>query len=248
MSETINTAVVEVVSDYEALSQLAAKLVLDTLTQTSGANLLVPTGTSPEGLYALLAQQPKGIFENVTFYNLDEYCGLDEDGSYRLIDPSDDRSYKYYMFHHILNAQTGIRSVFPDTDNIGEPGSYDKIITSNGGIDLAVNSIGEDGHAFGFNIPGSPLDSVTRLIELNEGTRAVNQGLTGQVVPTHAISAGISTGMHAKQVITLLTGERKADILRKAVWDDVSTEVPATILRTHPNHLFIVDEAAASKL
>jgi glucosamine-6-phosphate deaminase len=221
---------------------------LNKLAQVPGYTLLVPTGTTPEGFYALLAEQPSTTFDGVTFYNLDEYCEPDGKGGYKLLDPEDDRSYQYYMAQHVLNAQPSIRSVFPGIENVDEPGTYDKLIAANGGIDLAINSIGEDGHTFGFNIPGSTFDSVTHLTELNEGTRAVNQGLTGQAVPAHAISAGISTGMQARQVITLLTGERKADILRKAVWDNVSIEIPATILRTHPNHLFVIDEAAASKL
>jgi 6-phosphogluconolactonase/glucosamine-6-phosphate isomerase/deaminase len=49
-------------------------------------------------------------------------------------------------------------------------------------------------------------------------------------------------------VITLLSGERKADILKHTLWDDISTVIPGTVLRQHPNHTFIVDEAAASKL
>jgi len=248
MPEIINGATIEVVSDYEALSQTAAQWVLSKIAQTPKASLLVPTGTTPEGLYALLAEQPADTFEGVTFFNLDEYCEPDGENGYRLLDREDDRSYRYYMTHHILGSLPTIRSFFPEIENIDRPGSYDKLIEENGGIDLVINSMGEDGHVFGFNIPGSASDSVTRLIQLNESTRAVNEGLTGTTIPTHAISTGIATGLAAREVITILSGVRKADILRRAVWDDISTAIPATVLRQHPNHTFIVDEAAASKL
>jgi 6-phosphogluconolactonase/glucosamine-6-phosphate isomerase/deaminase len=50
---------------------------LDKIAQTPKAKLLVPTGTTPEGLYALLAEQPQATFDGVTFFNLDEYCEPD---------------------------------------------------------------------------------------------------------------------------------------------------------------------------
>ncbi len=247
MSELVNGAKVEIVSDYDALSQAAARLILDTLANVPKASLLVPTGTSPEGLYGLLVEHSPDTFAGVTFYNLDEYCQETGDG-YTLLDPSDTQSYHYYMNNHILDKIPSIQSFFPGTDNIDNPGTYDALIAANGGIDLAINSIGEDGHVFGFNMPGSAFDSVTRLVQLSEDTQRVNQGLTGSSVPTHAISAGMATGMQSRQVVTLLSGERKAEILRKAIWDDINPALPATALRQHPNHLFIVDEAAASKL
>jgi glucosamine-6-phosphate deaminase len=248
MLEIINGARIEVASDYETLSQTAAKWVLSKVAQTPEAKLLVPTGTTPEGLYALLAEQRQETFDGATFFNLDEYCEPDSEDGYRLLDEEDPRSYRKYMLNHILKSLPTIRSFFPGIENVDMPGSYDRLISDSGGIDLAINSVGEDGHVFGFNIPGSAFDSVTRLIQLNESTRAVNEGLTGTTIPTHAISTGLATGLAAREVITLLSGARKADILRHAVWDVVSTAIPATVLRQHQNHTFIVDEAAASKL
>jgi glucosamine-6-phosphate deaminase len=248
MPEVINGVAIEVVRDYEALSQTAAKWVLSKVAQTPETRLLVPTGTTPEGLYALLSEEPQETFDGVTFFNLDEYCEPDDENGYRFLDEEDTRSYRHYMSSHILRALPTIRSFFPGIENVDAPGSYDRLISNSGGIDLAINSIGEDGHVFGFNIPGSAFDSVTRLIQLNESTRTVNEGLTGATIPTHAISTGIATGLAAREVITILAGERKADILRRVVWDDISPAIPATVLRQHPNHTFIVDEAAASKL
>ncbi len=248
MSEVINGAALEVVSDYDALSKAAANHVFKLLAESPTSSLLVPTGTTPEGLYALLAKQSPATFDGVTFYNLDEYCEPADLGEYRLLLPSDERSYQSYMARHILQAMPGIRSFFPGIENIRKPGSYDKQIAENGGIDLAINAIGEDGHTFGFNLPGSEFDSVTRLITVNEGTRTVNERLTQSEVPEHAVSAGLATGLESREIVTLVSGERKAEILRRAIWDDVSPEIPATVLRQHPNHLFIVDQAAASKL
>jgi glucosamine-6-phosphate deaminase len=211
-------------------------------------SLLMSAGTTPEGMYALLAEQPPADFKDVTFYNLDEYCEPDAAGDYQLLDRGDPRSYQNYMARHLFYALPAARTFFPGAINAERPGTYDERIEENGGIDLAINSIGEDGHTFGFNLPGTEFDTKTHLVALNEGTKAVNERLTGAAVPDHAITTGLHTGMQARRVVTLVSGSRKAAILQRAVWDDISTAVPATILRRHPNHTFLVDQAAAANL
>ena len=244
----VNGSRVVIVDDYVALSQTAASLILNRITQTPTTSLLVPTGTTPEGMYALLAAQSPATFEGVSFYNLDEYCESDTNGNYSLLGGDDSRSYQFYMNKHVLGALPSVHSFFPDVANVKQPGTYDRFIDENGGIDLAVNAIGEDGHTFGFNLPDDALDGQTHLVTVNAGTKTVNEKLTGATIPDYAITAGIQTGMKAREVITLVSGSRKAEILHKAIWDNVSAAIPATILRQHPNHTFIVDKAAAAKL
>lgn len=239
---------IEVVDDYLALSQAAASQIVAKLTETPNMSLLVPTGTTPEATYAILSEQPADLFEEVTFFNMDEYCEPDGDHSFKMIEPSHPQSYKNYMDRHILRAQPAIVSRFPDLKDTERPGSYDELIEAHGGIDLCVTAIGEDGHTFGFNFPGTPVDSVTRLVEVNESTQAVNQKLTGAPVPEHAITTGLATGMAAKEVLVLVSGARKAAILKRVLHGEVSPEVPATILHDHPNCKWLIDQAAASQL
>ena len=58
---------------------------------------------------------------------------------------------------------------------------------------------------------------------------------------------------HAQQVgqaaATLLaTGEDKAQAIHDAIHNDVTPQVPASILKYHPNVIFLLDKAAASRL
>jgi glucosamine-6-phosphate deaminase len=129
------------------------------------------------------------------------------------------------MKEKLFDALGEVRSFFPDETSAEHEGSYDEQIAAEGGIDLCLNAIGEDGHTFGFNSPGSAFDSRTRLVSVSEGT-----------------------GMSAKQVLVLVSGKRKAEILRRIMKGPISPDVPATILRQHPNCQWIVDEAAASRL
>ena len=59
---------------------------------------------------------------------------------------------------------------------------------------------------------------------------------------------GLGSIMGAKKVLLLAYGESKADAIANAVNGDITEDVPASILQKHDNVVFIIDEAAASKL
>ena len=67
-------------------------------------------------------------------------------------------------------------------------------------------------------------------------------------MPKRAISMGIGTILDAKRIIMLVTGEKKADILAKAVEGPITAMISATALQMHAKCTVIVDEAAAKNL
>ena len=247
-TKTVNGVRLLIAKDYDAMSRVAAAHILQRVVANPRLAMLVPTGTTPEGVYRLLTEEPADVFASARFYNMDEYCEKLEDGSYALLPASDERSYHYYMHEHVLHHFSQAKSFFPGLENIERPGSYDELIAANGGLDLCLNAVGEDGHTFGFNIPGSSFESKTRLMALNEDTKQVNKKLTGLETPQYAVTVGLSTGMRAKEVLLLVSGKRKAEILKRIIYGDISEDVPASILRRHKNCVWIVDEDAASGL
>jgi len=70
----------------------------------------------------------------------------------------------------------------------------------------------------------------------------------GETVPTHAITVGIGTIMHARALLMLATGERKADAVAAMVEGPVSAIRPASALQYHPKMTVLLDPEAASKL
>ena len=46
---------------------------------------------------------------------------------------------------------------------------------------------------------------------------------------------GIESIMRAKKIYLLANGKRKKDILDKAMYGDVTEDIPASILQTHKN-------------
>jgi glucosamine-6-phosphate deaminase len=183
-------------------------------------------------------------FANATFFNLDEYLGLA---------PDHEASYHVYMkehFYGLINADPA-RVFVPDgtaSDPEAECERYEAAIRGAGGIDVCVLGIGRNGH-IGFNEPGAPFDSRTRVVRLSESTRKVNAAdFEADHAPERAISAGMATIFESKMVLLLASGTNKAGAVAATMEDDVSESMPASMLRSHPNTVLFLDEAAASDL
>lgn len=104
-------------------------------------------------------------------------------------------------------------------DLIGECNAYEARITSHGGIELFLGGIGEDGH-IAFNEPGSSLSSRTRIKTLAYDTILANARFFGNdvsKVPRMALTVGVKTVLDSREVIVVVTGQRKALALSKAI-------------------------------
>ncbi len=108
------------------------------------------------------------------------------------------------------------------------------------GVDLVVHGLGENGH-LGFNEPGSPFDGEGGRVHLTEETRAP-RGL-----PTvRAVTLGLSTLLAARRSVLVVNGSAKREALRRALYEPVTTAVPASALQLHPSTLVIADASALS--
>lgn len=249
---TVNGARMEIAPDYNTLSSRLAEVYVGRVAVKPNLVTMTPTGESPLGWYTRLAERAEkqiGIFGNVNFFNLDEYCVV-KNGDCELLPADDERSYRFYM--RGIAASLGVAgSYFPGAENYLRPGTYDKQIADAGGIDFAVLGLGPD-HACGFNFAGSPIDSVTRHVAVSQITRKVNATITeiasAEEIPTDAITAGVGTVMRAKEAWTIAYGQRKSEPIYRALYEPISADNPATFLRRHPNHVFLIDEAAASMI
>ena len=118
-----------------------------------------------------------------------------------------------------------------------------------GGIDLQILGIGTNGH-IGFNEPGSSLYSKTRLVPLENITRINNAHDFPSIadVPRLAITVGISIILESKRVLLMAWGQSKAPVIQKSVEENLTEQIPASLLQHHNDCLFILDELAASEL
>src|SRR5258706_6996549 len=239
-------------------SQLAAAAVareiadLIRVRASAGAKVVLglATGSTPTGLYDELIRLHKeeGLsFKNVVTFNLDEYWPMD---------PNELQSYVRFMREHLFDF------VDIDPKNIHIPAgtiareavaqfwaNYERGIKEAGGLDYQILGIGRTGHV-GFNEPGSPRDSRTRLITLDRVTRldAASDFFGEWNVPRKAITMGVETILAARKVVLMAWGEGKAPVIRRAVEAEITSHVAASYLQQHPNARIVLDQAAAAEL
>lgn len=234
------------VKDYKEMSQKAAEVIIQKVKQEDRINLGLATGGTPKGLYeAMIEDHRKNgtSYQHVTTFNLDEYIGLEEQNP---------NSYHYYMAESLFNHidipkfQTYLPNGLADDYN-HECERYDQLIKALGGIDLQVLGIGQNGH-IGFNEPGTPFQSPTHIVTLEESTRKANARYFDTIddVPTHAITMGISSIMNSKEILLLVSGEEKADAMQKLLHGEISEDFPASVLKRHSHVTIIADQKALS--
>ena len=230
------------------VGQAAATLIAAQLLRKPDSILGLATGSSPIPTYdALVDMYRSGVldFSRVTSFNLDEYVGLQ---------PDHPCSYHAFMQEHLF-SRVNIRPEnvhIPDgsaEDLAAAARAYDAAILAAGGIDLQLLGIGRNGH-IGFNEPGEHFIYGCHKVALSGSTIAANQRFFASEadVPRYAVSLGVGSIMQARQVLLIATGQQKAEAVRRALEGDVSPLWQASILRTHPDAIFLLDEAAASSL
>ena len=67
-------------------------------------------------------------------------------------------------------------------------------------------------------------------------------------MPRHVITMGVGTIMESRQIVMLAFGEKKARAVADMIEVPLTSYVPASILKMHPNTKVFVDEEAAMEL
>ena len=234
--------------DYKGMSRKAANIVSAQVILNPACVLGLATGSTPIGMYKqLIDWYNKGDldFSQVKSVNLDEYVGLA---------PTHDQSYRYFMQHNLFDhvnidpANTNVPNGLA-SDPEAECQRYNEVIRSMGGIDIQVLGMGHNGH-IGFNEPGEAFELETHVVDLTERTIEANARFfaSKDEVPKRAITMGIKSIMQARQILVVVSGEDKADIVKKAFFGPVEPQVPASILQMHPNVVLCGDKAALSQI
>ena len=235
-------------ADYAGMSRRAANLISAEVIRRPDCVLGLATGSTPVGTYQQLAvwnQRGDFSFKEVRTVNLDEYKGLA---------PTHDQSYRYFMqtnlFDHVNidPANTNVPNGLAE-DPEAECRRYNQVIRDLGGIDVQVLGMGHNGH-IGFNEPGEAFELETHVVDLQESTIKANARFftSENEVPRKAMTMGIKSIMQARQILVVVSGEGKADIVKRAFTGPVTPNVPASILQMHPNVVLVGDKAALSKL
>ncbi|KAF8342710.1 glucosamine-6-phosphate isomerase [Cantharellus anzutake] len=209
----------------------------------------LPTGSSPIPTYKYLINLVKKgeiSFKDVVTFNMDEYVNLPKEHP---------ESYHTFMFReffsHIDIDPSNVHILDGNAQNlIEECRGYEAAIKSYGGIELFLAGIGEDGH-IAFNEPGSSLSSRTRIKTLAYDTILANSRFFGgdlTKVPRMALTVGVATVLEAREVVVVVTSQRKSLALSKAIEEGVNHMTTLSALQLHPWALIVADEDATAEL
>lgn len=229
-------------------SVAGAEIIAEVMKSQDKTVLGLATGSTPVPMYKELIRrntEKELDFTNVYSYNLDEYIGLD--GTH-------DQSYRYFMndnlFNHInINKEHTHVPCGIGADHAADAKAYDAAIEAEGGIDVQVLGIGNNGH-IGFNEPADVFYKGTHVVDLTESTIDANKRFFANrdEVPKQAITLGMGGIMNAKKVIMLAFGKGKAEAVRAMINGEIDPKCPASILQLHKDVTVLIDKEAASLL
>lgn len=239
-----------VCKDYDEVSRVTAEKVAGLINETPDLVFCLPAGNSPIGMYKYLVkmyQEGKVDYSKLRTFDMDEYAGLT---------PDDPHSFIYFMHHHFLDHVNinldNVKYPKADAEDLdAECRRYAQEIVDAGGLDIAITSIGDDGH-IAFNEPDSYLLPRTHVVKMDEATRRQNQSAFADCetgVPKYAITTGMEEHIKAKNYYVVCSGAHKAPLLKKMFESEkLDPQFPVSWLRMHPNVEFIVDEEAAKDI
>ncbi|MBP1618018.1 MAG: glucosamine-6-phosphate deaminase [Bacteroidetes bacterium] len=211
--------------------------------------MAVTGGHSPRSIFEELVRmhkEEKLSFKNVVLFDVYEFYPLSSQSSGNL------KVLKDLLLNHIDIDLCNVFSpdgTIPKEELLSFCKSYEERIKEMGGLDYALLGLGRSG-SIGLNVPGSSVNSITRLVMLDVQSRkeAVNTFYSIEKVPESAITMGISTIMSAKKITLAAWGEDKAKVLKAMVEGKINDTLPATNLQNHPHAKIITNLSGADEL
>ena len=229
----------------KSAAEFVQKKLNEAIHQNGSANLILATGASQFSFLNELKEQSID-WKKITVFHLDEYKGISDQHP---------ASFRKYLKERILDFVKPFKVHFLEGDAKdidGEIKRYERLL-KNHTVDVACIGIGENGH-IAFNDPQVAnfndsewvkvvdLDTVCRNQQLNEGWFP-----TFDDVPEQALTLTIPTILKSKVISCFVPDERKAQAVFNTLFGEISTNCPASILRTHPDTVLFLDSGSASK-
>jgi glucosamine-6-phosphate deaminase len=224
----------------------AADLIIKTIEQKGGANIILATGASQFETLKQLVSEKNIDWSKVTMFHLDEYIGLSE---------SSPASFRRYLKERFLEKVAPLKASYlvnGEADPIAECNRLKSIIEKHP-IDVALVGIGENGH-LAFNDPPADFETEQPYIIVTLDEQCIQQqygeGWFKSIddVPRQAISMSIKQICKSKNIICSVPDRRKAKAVKDCIEQPVSNLFPASILQLHPNCTYYLDKSSAALL
>jgi glucosamine-6-phosphate deaminase len=233
-----------------AAADHAADRLRSLLAGDGRARVIFAAAASQAEFLDALASTPGIDWSRVTAFHLDEYVGLPL---------GDERSFGEWLERRIWSRVRPGRVERIDGGAAdrgegaadGEADRYGRLL-ADGGIDLALIGIGENGH-LAFNDPHvADFDDprVVKPVEIDETSRnqQVRDGAFPSIdaVPRLALTVTMSAILASRAISVVVPGPQKAAAVAATLLGPITTACPASALRRHPDARLFVDQAAIS--
>ncbi|MDB5223878.1 MAG: hypothetical protein JWN83_2545 [Chitinophagaceae bacterium] len=229
---------------YQAVSKQSADAVIQLMHYIKSPLLCPASGDSPAGLYkAFVDKFNKNQLDTSDWYfvGLDEWAGMNG---------SDEGSCRFHLDNQLFNPLQikKERICFFDgrAKNLElECIKTEKFIAEHGGIHVAIVGLGTNGHV-AMNEPGTSPALRSHVAAIDPVTQQAGQKYFKEAKQiSQGITLGLATLMEARHIILVVNGAHKAEIVRRLINEEISEQLPATLLRRHPSFKIYLDAEAA---
>ena len=233
-----------VADTYEGISKKAANDMIGLMRSFKNPLLCVASGDTPEGLYKEIVDKVNKNELDISawsFVGLDEWIGLNE---------TDEGSCQFHLnnqlFRPLQVAKTKLSFFDGRAKDLNkEFKDVESFIRQHGGIDVSILGLGMNGH-IGMNEPGSSPALRSHVTILDPITQKVGQKyFKEQRQLSEGITLGLATLMESKHIFLLVSGLHKAAIVHRLIKEEISEQLPASLLRNHPGLKIYLDKDAA---
>lgn len=228
-----------------AAARHAGGRLREILEEKPRARVIFAAAASQAEMLDALAREDGIDWGRVEAFHLDEYVGLEQ---------GDPRSFGRWLDDHIWSVVDPGRVERIDGGNpdpAAESRRYGALL-DDGGIDLGLIGIGENGH-LAFNDPHvADFDDpeTVKPVEIDDTSRhqQVRDGAFAAFddVPRLALTVTMSAILGARSLSVVVPGAQKAEAVSRTLEGPIETACPASGLRRHPDAVLFLDEPAYS--
>lgn len=228
-----------------AAAEHGAERLLGILAAQPRCRVIFAAAASQQDMFDALAGIDGVDWSRVDAFHLDEYVGLAQ---------GDPRSFGAWLGDHIWSRVRPGRVELLDGGNPDPDAECRRygVLLDDGGIDLALIGIGENGH-LAFNDPhvADFTDPLTvKVVEIDATSRRqqVRDGAFDafEDVPRLAMTVTMSAILASRSISVVVPGAQKAEAVARTLDGPIETACPASALRGHTDAVLFLDQPAFS--
>ncbi len=227
-----------------AAYELYKKAITDQLKIKDRIRAIFAAAHSQNDFLNALAADEYIDFGLIDAFHMDEYLGLGAGAPQNFGNFLKNAIFSKKPFHSVSYLNSEAKDIQAECKRY-------ELLLKKAPIDIVSLGIGENGH-IAFNDPheadfdakewvrSTSLDDISRQQQVNDGEfSSIDE------VPKQALTLTIPALMSCSYVVGIVPTERKAQAVYETLNGPVSTQCPASILRTHPNASLFLDKNAA---